>query len=574
MSKILLNNNLDKDKFEYRYSNPFALFIDIVKPQNLGVVGGRGTSKTTDILAKRFKDICEDIPNGNFVWTGNTYTNLTANVMPELITALESRHGWEKGVHFVIDEKPPAYWKQNSYTRLSYKHTISTYLGNYIYLKSLDKPSGNAGISVGHIFGDEVKYFNEKRLNKLTPTLRGDLSVYGHSHYFGGVTYTTDMPNSGAVGDREYSWLKNMAKNMDLQQLFLIYQAAMHLNQLKIERYFALKKGKGKRELDNILKNIIRWSLKLHKIRKKSTLYHSVSSFMNVDILNCQYFITQLANMEWEEFKVAILSFDVDLPIGDKFYHALNENNCYNDSYNDLFSEKGLDEKRELTSRNLKHILNHVGLEIGLDTGNQNSIAIGQPNVHKNEYRILKSMHVLTPQWLNHLADSFKEFFKYHPTKQIDLYADRAANNYSKAKKDYASEFKNALEYDKDEYGNKTPSGWTVYLKTVGQGNISHSIDYVLVNGMLEKRFNKLPQLLIDENEAKSAVSSMKMAPIKRNDKGFIEKDKRSEKTQALHKLPFNSTNVSDAVKYLICRQSFIEKLPINVTSSSGMRFG
>ena len=52
----------------------------------------------------------------------------------------------------------------------------------------MDTPSSGAGNSYQHLFGDESKYIEKKRIDKLFPALRGPATLFGHSPYYLGAT--------------------------------------------------------------------------------------------------------------------------------------------------------------------------------------------------------------------------------------------------------------------------------------------------------------------------------------------------------------------------------------------------
>ena len=71
----------------------------------------------------------------------------------------------------------------------------SVYNGYFFVLGSLDQPSSLAGNSFQHRFGDEARLLKKKKLDRSTPALRGEYAAFGHSVYYMGNTFTTDMPN-------------------------------------------------------------------------------------------------------------------------------------------------------------------------------------------------------------------------------------------------------------------------------------------------------------------------------------------------------------------------------------------
>jgi len=146
-----------KSNTEKRYATVIKQVIDLSKPQHVKIVAGRGTSKTTDILADRIMDVCYEMPRARFAIVSDTYTNALENVVPSILEGF-NRKGWIEGVHYVTDVAPPDHFQKNYKPVLKFKHTISTYLGNLIKLGSLDQVSSVAGDSYQHVFGDEAKY--------------------------------------------------------------------------------------------------------------------------------------------------------------------------------------------------------------------------------------------------------------------------------------------------------------------------------------------------------------------------------------------------------------------------------
>lgn len=67
-----------------------------------------------------------------------------------------------------------------------------------------------------------------------------------------------------------------------------------------------------------------------------------------------------------------------------------------------------------------------------------------------------------------------------------------------------------------------------------------------------------LPKLRIDMFECKELKSSLELAPVAKDTKGNIKKVKKSEKFP-IKRLPMESTNYSDAFKYLMCRKKYLD---------------
>jgi len=180
-----------------------------------------------------------------------------------------------------------------------------------------------------------------------------------------------------------------------------------------------------------------------------------------------------------------------------------------------------------------------------------NSLSIAQDD-GKKYYRILKFHYVLTPEWLEDLAKEFRRFYKPHKHKVLNLYYDRAANNYKQAKQDLASQFKKAMEFDGvDKDNNPIRTGWKVVLCSEGQGNIGKNEEYNFMQQLLLRTNRLLPNVLIDMYNCKPLKCSLELTKTQKNAKGQIEKDKRTEKLP-VKRLPLESSNPSDSFKYLL----------------------
>ena len=72
------------------------------------------------------------------------------------------------------------------------------------------------------------------------------------------------------------------------------------------------------------------------------------------------------------------------------------------------------------------------------------------------------------------------------------LYYDRAGNNYRKMGADTASQLKHAIEFDSNEH----PTGWSVQLMSIGQGNIGQGDEYIFMQELLAGHNKYLPRCL------------------------------------------------------------------------------
>lgn len=542
---------LDDPGIRPEYTNWLTQVVELVQPQNLFLVAGRATAKTSTIIAKRSMHVMYDMPHSQQVFVSDTYVNCLRNIMPTLFEGWE-RNGWKLGRDFVTDQRPPKHFKNCYKPTDSFKHTVSTKMGNRLILGSLDQPSGLAGNSYQHQYGDESRVLKFQKLKKLDPAIRGEHAQFGHSVYYRGRTFTSDMPN---ILDGDDDWITLQEKNMNIEQIKAALQVGVVLNEIRCEMYNAIKDG-DKRKLELLQKNLHRWTIKWIRLRKNSTFYYVVSSFVNADILQEGFFRDTFKALGVEEFKSAILSFKVNITRGEKFYGNLGEHHFYTDGVlNEYYDRYMLTEEIEESSQALRYIDHNAGLEIGVDFGDQLSIVAAQ--MRGSYLYCLKDFHTLPPESVKEVAEKFRNFFKNHKRKVVEMFYDRSGNIGKKIKRDWASDLKNAIEMK-----NGVSTGWVVNLRSEGQGNIYQEEEFTFAKALFGETEDGLPKVKIDKLQCKHLKSSLELTKIiVKTDKigsRSIHKDKSSEKLP-MHLRPMYSTNFSDAFKYLIYRRSFVD---------------
>ncbi|MEO9474144.1 MAG: hypothetical protein ABJG41_01375 [Cyclobacteriaceae bacterium] len=564
------SNNVGK-----AFANWLSQLCMMILPKNLFMVAGRGSSKTTDILVERLIEMAFDMPGAPVVWVSDTYANLQKNVLRTVMEGL-SMKGCHEDVHYVVGKAPPEFneaekadipknirehfWKPHNQIA-SYKNTFIFFTGLNLTFASLDRPASLAGNNYVHVFGDEAKYFREDRVSNLLKSLRGYKLKYGNSVFYRGRTFTTDMPDINKIG--QYDWILKQGKRMKASAITLVLKLAMIVNESANEYLAACEeleansqqpKAKNQSRETAIKKHrtwqrwVERWTLsRLHK--DAHTFFYIASSYVNADILTPEYF-KEAYEEDFADNKSSILSMAPKLEAGDMFYANLQERHFFRD---------GIDEKKAILfgirdnedCRILKYLDTNKPLNGGADFGNMISLVISQEFKNGREERALKFIYTLSPEWIRHIADKFTQYFKPHKNKTLHLYYDRAANNYADTGEDLASNIKQCIEVD--EKGQKT--GWKVQLMSVGEGNIGQNEEYHFMQELLGETNPKLPKIKIDFYNCKPLRCSLEDAKTRKNTKDQIIKDKSSEKLP-IHRLPLESTNPSDAWKYLMMRKS------------------
>lgn len=556
---------------EVRYANWMAQLIAVMQPWSLYWIAGRASAKTVQVLAERVQEVAHDCPGAPFAWVADTYSDLHKNVIPSLIDGL-SLLGWMPDVHFVINREPPREWKQRMYNVCTdWRNTMVFYTGFNFTFISLDRAAIGAGRSYVGVFGDEVKYFPEEKFTNLLKAVRGFRVKYGDSVWYRSRTLTTDMPNPNHLG--EYDWILKLARQNDKQRILLALRAGFVYNDTKreylsrLQEYNSLKAdartdpavrpalADAERQMMLARRTMERWERRWVKTRRGVSFFFISSSYVNVDILGEDWFNDEFAE-GLEGAACNILSVIPKLEASQMFYCNLSMKNFYADGFlNDVIEQHPFGWEQDCTV--LRYLDPGRPLEAGMDAGNMLSMVFGQQT--GRVMRILKELYTLPPQNVRDLADKFLAYFKPHRRKLLKLYYDRSMNNYKRVSTDMASQIKKAIETDAE--GRRT--GWTVQLMSLGQGNISSNLEYRFFMDLLPGNLaRQLYILLIDQHNCPNLKSEMEVTRTKakvneRDNTTQIVKEKTGDKLP-VHRLPKESTNLTDALKYFVLRPEVV----------------
>ncbi|MGL6037412.1 MAG: hypothetical protein ACRC0E_00775, partial [Soonwooa sp.] len=332
---------------------------------------------------------------------------------------------------------------------------------------------------------------------------------------------------------------------------------SIELNDKKIALLKAQRKNNNA-VIKKLEKQVLNLSIAHLRARFDSTFFYIASSFANLDVLTLDFFKTSLAALGEEEFNTSILSLKPEVEVGKKFYFALDEyKHIYKDGIKDNWYQKfSLGDDAETDSSALRYCDPDKPLELGVDFGDMISFVFAQ--LKSKDLYVLKNIYTIPKDGSSReICDKFLEFFAPQRNKVLYMHYDRSGNQYQKVSRDWAAEIKRFIEYDKD--GRAT--GWRVELKSRGMGNIEQQTEFLLAKNMMQETLKGLPKIHIDQYQCRELLSSMSVAtqivkPNKKNVKQIF-KNKTSEKI-AMEKRPMQSTNLSDALKYLICRREWL----------------
>lgn len=555
---------------ETRYGNWVAQMIAVMQPWSLYLIAGRASAKTVQVLAERLQEAAYDCPGAPFAWVASTYSDLHKNVIPSLVDGLRLL-GWENGVHYVINREPPQEWRQRMYNVCTdWKQTMTFFTGFNLTFISLDRSSIGAGRSYVGLFGDEVKYFKEESFTNLLKAVRGFRVRYGDSVWYRSRTLTTDMPNPNHLG--EYDWILKLARQNDRKRILLALRAGFVYNEVKREHVAKLQNrdrlrldartdpsmqsvlDRAEREVSLSARQIERWRTRWETTRRDLSFFFICSSLVNADILGADWFSDEFAE-GLEGLECNILSIIPKLEAGRMFYCNLSMRNFYADGFNnDLIEQHEFGWEQDCTV--LRYLDRTAPIEAGMDSGNMLSMVFAQRKL--KTLRILKELYTLPPNTVRELADQFLAYFAHHRRKVLRLYYDRSMNNYRRVRSDMATQIKRCIEVDAG--GKRT--GWTVQLMSIGQGNIGSNLEYRFFMELLAGHLdNRIFRLLIDQYNCPNLKSEMEVTGtvVKTSSDGSsqVVKLKTGDKLP-IPRLPKESTNLTDAMKYLVLRPEVV----------------
>ena len=551
-----------------QYQNKLTQVVSIVGARKTYLELGRGSAKTTEIICDRLLDLIYDLPGAPIAWVADTFANLSANILPSVFEGLE-RKGLKEDVHYVVEKSVPEFtdkekealpdwlrpyfWKPVNHI-VSYKRTIVFFTGLNITFGSLDRPSTLAGRSYVFVIGDEAKYFKPEQIANLLKAVRG-YPQYKSSPWYRGQLFTSDVADPSHVG--EYDWMRKQSANVDKAAVLHVIRAGLVYNEAMQEAVAAKDEWLRTQSQEDLmkyqakLKTASRWRERWIRTRMRpaaATFYFRASSYVNVDILGTDWFADALSS-GLPDIRTAVLSMRASLESGDRFYANLSARHFYDDSINEKEYDKvGLQEQE--TCLVLKHCNLNLPLRLGVDFGNMNSMSCAQlqtqPGTSRQVIRVIKFIYTLAPAYIKELGAKFRQYFAPMKSRIVYLFYDRSGNNWRSVGRAQVDELKSAIERDE----NGRPTGWTVHLMSKGQGDIHQSEEYHFMQIFMSEDNARLPVLRIDSRACVRLKDSLERARTNvRN--GVVYKDKSTEKLET-SRLPYESTNASDSLKYLL----------------------
>jgi hypothetical protein len=481
-----------------KYNFPQLLFL-VSLAKTIILEWGRGTGKST-IISKRIIDCVQQMPRSTGMIYGESYRQIKSRTLPSTIDGLE-QHGYIKGVHYFVGEKPPKSWNwPEPYQPVTdHMNCIFWWNGTVIILVSQDgNASSGRGLNVDWIIGDEaLLYDGQKFMTDASATNRGNLekkAIYpdGTWKYFKDcrLHHSTMLASSTPI-------------SIEGQWFFKYEQEAMD--------------------------------------PKNDIFFLRASATDNLDNLGADFFKNQKAIMPDFLYNAEVLNIRVGT-ITDGFYPKLDEKlHCYN-TYNVEFY-KQMQHDTVITCEGDDDLDESLPLIAAIDWGaNINCMVIAQND--GTELKFLKNLYVKSPKILDDLAvEEFIPYYESHRQKNnvLHLFYDPSGNvSMANSRKTYAKQMEEIL----------TKHGWNVHLKTRGQSNQSHESKFNLWNVLLTKSDSRFPTIRFNKYNCKELWISMSNAPAKRGTKTAIQKVKSSEKKKSLAQE--HATHFSDTADLIV----------------------
>jgi len=533
--------------FQKTYLSALQTKIKLADPQTLICELGRGSGKTTHIMASRLDRIQNSMPTSLLTLGAATYRDIFSNILPGLLEYFSENY--ERGMYYERGKEPPRHFKPCVTPIFDWKHTISFCNGTVVKFVSADRPESVLGISTAHgIFDELLKIKKDFMQERFMPTLRADRSKFGHSPYFMGWSGFTSTPNF----ETDEDWFLDMEKEMNQELINLIieiaYEVDFRLYELEIAR-----QSLNFEKIKKLERFIERWNQRLDELRRNQVLYVRASSFSNLKILGIDYILNQVKSIRDKDMLYTSIFGIRKLKVKDMFFGKFGKQHLFDDGYDyryiDLISAG---DKVEESCKHLRYYDKKLPLYAGYDAGPFSSMVFAQRNRSQKEFRLIKDMWVWNPEQQPELAKKIDDFFQ-GGRKEIFIHYDRAANQKDPQWKKFYSNYKPLGVNDTDAKLLKeelVKLGWTVHLLSPKQETIYYSQHYRLLNLLFGKHDGRQDKILIDKNECEALVSSINHSPLKRHE-GRIILDKSSERL-SFDQQAYNSTQLSSALMYLL----------------------
>lgn len=502
---------------------------------------GRGVGKSSGILAYRTHHNFQVMPRSSGFNVAESFQQLLTRTLPSLVAGWQ-KMGFIRDIHYVIGKRPDRKWQKVWNWRepyeppVSYDRYIATCYGSGMNMISQDVVGNSLGLNTDWGIGDEAKNLNyEQFCEETLPTMRANKHHFGHLAEHWSLVFTTSRPSKD-----KGKWIEDKQKEMDEELIELILQARYYLDEKKKQLIVS--------PLDqSIINEVEVVERELNALRKKCVFYQEASTLENVHALGLDYIKKMKRILPELLFDIEILNLKPGTIKGG-FYPAfdIGRHTCrpvYNNTYLESLNYN-LNEIDNLDCRQDADLMLNKPLRIAIDWGgHMNYMSIAQEQ--GIYYKFIKELWVKHPEGIEHLAQLFANYYKYHRNKKLEFLYDHTGNTIQATGRTNADDFIEALK--------KVDKSWHVEKLSDGAAPTHHEKYKMIYRAMLEMN-PVLQKILIVDTKCEHLITSIQNAPLKEKTikgKGgedtIIEKDKSSErKLKTID--PLDATHPSDTL--------------------------
>jgi hypothetical protein len=446
---------------------------------------GRGTGKST-VLAWFIREMVTGMPRGKFYLTGTTFKAMLGETLPSTRSSLE-RMGIYENIHYYVGKRGPKHWDHPYESPADWRNYIHFWTGSAFALVSQDPGRVESrGQNYDGGLGDEVAQLDPERLfNECQAGKRTWREAFKKHPLYLAEIYASSTPVT-----RLGQWFlkyEQLALEDPEKYLFLRANALMNRQNLS-PTWFSEMRAKAASK--------IMYDAEILNIRPNLTVngyYPMLKPRLHYyDAEDREYWLGQLVDRKpYHESAAGDMDYDPDKP-----------------------------------------------LIICFDPGAAINVAVAkQLNEKHREQRTLRSFWRKHPSVIQELMEyDVLPYYAAHRHKVLYLFYDRTA-------KSRVANSKKTVADDVIEIFRR--NGWQVVDKTVRRV-VTQDEKYHIISKVLKEDDPLLYKARINRGNNRDLIISLENAEAKEDGKGFIRKDKRSEKRMGT--LPRqHATDLSDA---------------------------
>lgn len=548
--QIILNESVHLNKAQ--------LLALIVNANITSVEAGRGTGKSSGIIAPRYNHVARVMPGSTGFLAGPSYRKIIDDLWPNIKKGLSSLGLLEYDEDnpegdFVFLKKPPAHFKKSIQNSNSFRHLISLSNGSALRLISFDYSSTSNGQDNDYGIIDEAKLMNPDRIEaELLPTLRGNNMKFGHLPEYQSMMYLSDK----YIDRKQYNYLnKHKENSLSIEQITDII--------LKQYAYNEACKNNETELATFILEE-------LNTIRLNATYYLEAKTIDNIHALGWRYIENQYKSLSPHKFLTSIDNLTIKTAVGDRFYSLFTEEtHTYSNATNYDKMEAVLENSfynYEQYNQNKNSLMDedciiNLPLKLKLDFGARLNFGLVE-QLQGNILKTINEIIVETPKKSRDLVLEFCNYYRLHKNRDLDFYYDISANK----------EDSRSIQLEADELIDiLIENNWNVNNKCAGLMKYpSHRIKYKFWEAVMDNSTNhdnRFPYYRINRDNCPYLIISIGNALKKfKTNKQDFEKDKDNEKK--IHTVDQRTTtHLSDANDWVILDyiEYFEEQNPFTV---------